>query len=158
MIDFTQEQFNEIKTKGETLYKSLGEIYCPYFKEKVSFNALGLEHLRFKERGTARSARDQFMRLKLLYLAPEILNLTHTLQGIRETKRFERMRMHSRTETVLIPVIYYEFITVIKRNRTKLIVKQVHNQEKFFWSIIPFWGMDNATRTRLFHDGDPEID
>lgn len=39
MIDFTQEQFDTIKTKGEIFYKSIGEVYCPYSKEKVSFNA-----------------------------------------------------------------------------------------------------------------------
>ena len=42
MLQFTEQQFKEVKEKGEELYKSLSEVYCPYFKEKVTFNAQGL--------------------------------------------------------------------------------------------------------------------
>ena len=50
MIQFTEQQFNEIKQKGENFYKTIDQVYCPYFKEKISFNAQGLEHLKFKQR------------------------------------------------------------------------------------------------------------
>ena len=55
-------------------------------------------------------------------------------------------------------VTYYEFIALIKRDRVKIIVKQIENGEFFFWSIIPYWGMHEGTRTRLFHEGIPEED
>lgn len=158
MIQFTDEQFKEVKEKGEMLYKSLREVYCPYFKEKVSFGAQGLEHLKFKRREKARLERDQYMRFKLFYLAPEILKSSHTLQGILETKKFERIRMHGRTDTVLKPVRYYEFIAVLKRNRVRIIIKQIDNGNKFFWSIVPFWGMNEETMSRILHDGIPEED
>ncbi len=98
------------------------------------------------------------MRLKLLYLAPEVLRLSRTLQGVLETKKFERIKIHGRTDTILKPVNYYEFIALIKRNRVKIIVKQIDGGEKFFWSIIPFWGMNKETRTRILHAGVPEED
>ena len=158
MIEFTEEQFREIKTKGEQFYKSLHEVYCPYFKEKVSFRSQGLEHLKFKSRKKARLEQDQYMRFKLLHLVPEILKLSHTLQGILETKKFERIRMHSRTEMILKLIRYYEFIAILKRNRVRVIVKQVENGQKFFWSIIPFWGMNMETMSRILHDGIPEED
>lgn len=158
MLEFTEEQFKEVKEKGEVFYKSIGEVYCPYFKEKVSFNARGLEHLKFIQREKARLEKDQYMRLKLLHLAPEILKSSHTLQGILDTKRFERVRIHSRTDTVLKSVSYYEFIAIIKRNRVKIIVKQIDDSKKFFWSIIPFWGMNRETMGRILHDGVPEED
>jgi hypothetical protein len=41
------EDFEDIRQKGEALYKTFGEVYCPYFKDKVAFNALGLEHIKF---------------------------------------------------------------------------------------------------------------
>lgn len=106
----------------------------------------------------ARLEQDQYMRFKLLYLVPEILKLSHTLQGIFEIKKFERIRMHSRTETVLKLVKYYEFIAVIKRNRVKVVVKQIEDGHKFFWSIVPFWGMNRETMSRMLHDGMPEED
>ena len=98
------------------------------------------------------------MRFKLLHLAPEILKMSHTLQGVWETKKFERVRMHSRTENILKPVSYFEFIAVIKRNRVKIIIKQIDGGEKHFWSIIPFWGMNQNTKERILHDGTPEED
>jgi hypothetical protein len=158
MLEFTNTQFEDAKTKGESFYKNIGEIYCPYFKEKISFNARGWEHLKFKRLERARFETDQYMRLKLIHLAPEILKLSHTVQGISETKKFERIRVHSRTDTVLKVVNYYEFIAVIKRNRVKIIVKQIENGQKFFWSIIPFWGMNQETMSRILCSGMPEED
>lgn len=158
MISFTEEEFKKVKEKGEEFYKSISEIYCPYLKEKVSFNARGFEHLKFKRLEKARLEQDQYMRFKLIHLAPEVLKLSHTVQGILETKKFERIRMKGRTDTILKPVSYFEFIAVIKRNRVRVIVKQIENGQKFFWSIIPFWGMNTNTMTCLLHDGFPEED
>ena len=80
------------------------------------------------------------------------------MQGVLETKKFERVRVHSRTDTVLKPVNYYEFIAVIKRNRVKVIVKQIENGQKFFWSIIPFWKYDDKKKERKMCYGNPEED
>jgi hypothetical protein len=132
MIEFTEQQLKDVKAKGEELYKSLDEVYCPYFKEKISFGAQGLEHLKFKRREKARLDKDQYMRFKLIHLVPEILELSHTIQGIFETNKFERVRIHSRTDTVMKPVKYYEFIAVIKRNRVRVIIKQIDSGQKFF--------------------------
>ena len=158
MIQFTEQQFKEVKEKGEELYKSLNEIYCPYFKEKISFNAQGLEHLKFKQREKARYEQDQYMRFKLMYLASEVLKISSSLQGVWETKRFEYIKINKKWVKVLKNVTYYEFIAVIKRNRVKIIVKQIDEGKKIFWSIIPFWGMNKETMTRILHDGNPEED
>lgn len=158
MLQFTPQQFKEVKEKGEELYKSLGEIYCPYFKEKITFNAQGLEHLKFKQREKARYEQDQYMRFKLIYLAPEVLKISSSVQGIWETKRFEYFKTNKKWENVLKSITYFEFIAVIKRNRVKIIVKQIEGGKKFFWSIIPFWSMNKETMTRILHEGNPEED
>lgn len=158
MIEFTEQQLKDVKDKGELLYKSFDQVYCPYFKEKVSFGAQGFEHLKFKRREKARLDKDQYMRFKLLHLVPDILKLSHTVQGVLETTRFERVRMHSRTDTVMKPVTYYEFIAVVKRNRIRVIIKQIDGGQKFFWSIVPFWGMNTETMNRILHEGVPEED
>ncbi|MFA6006697.1 MAG: hypothetical protein WC764_03155 [Candidatus Paceibacterota bacterium] len=150
--------FELVKEKGEAFYKSVGEVYCPYLKAKVSFTAAGLEHLKFKRHEKPRNIEDQYMRFKLLSLAPEILKASHTLQGIQETKKFERVRMHGRTESILKLVTYYEFIAVVKRNRVRVILKQIESGQYFFWSLIPFWGMNEITKSRILHDGVPEED
>ncbi|MEK7463019.1 MAG: hypothetical protein AAB621_01480 [Patescibacteria group bacterium] len=152
------EDFDEVIIKGEETYKTFSPIRCPYLESEVHFNAQGLEHLKFKRRGQARSLHDQHMRFKLLKLAPDVLKLSRTVQGIWETKHFERVRVHSRTDTILKPVIYYEFIAILNRIRIKVVVKQIDNGEKFFWSIIPFWGMNKETKKRKMHGGNPEED
>lgn len=150
--------FETIKKNGENLYHTIGDVYCPYFKEKIAFNSKALEHIRFKRRDKARPEKDQYMRFKLLHLVPEILGLSRTLQGVWETKKFERIRVNSRTDTILVPVCYYEFIAVVHRNRIRIVIKQINGGEKYFWSIIPFWQMDKETMSRILHDGMPEED
>ncbi|MCX6753574.1 MAG: hypothetical protein NTV03_00770 [Candidatus Nomurabacteria bacterium] len=158
MLEFNSEEFEKIKSQGEEFYKSITEVYCPYFKDKISFNARGLEHLKFIRTEKTRLEKDQYMRFKLINLAPEVLKLSHTVQGILETQKFERIRMKGRTDTILKPVRYFEFIAVIKRNRVRIIVKQIEDGQKFFWSIIPFWGMNTETMSRILHNGIPEED
>lgn len=150
--------FEKIKLNAELLYKTLDQVYCPFFKEKIMFNSLGLEHLKFKQPRKARLEQDQYMRFKLLNLAPMIIGKSGTVQGIWETKGFEQVRTNKRSEYVLKEVIYYEFIAVVKNSRAKILVKQIENGEKFFWSIVPFWKTDSRNKKRILHTGYPEQD
>ena len=81
-LEFTNTEFAEVQRRAEEQYHSLGSIRCPYFQDNVQFNARGFEHLRRKSWNRGRERRDQFMRLKYLARAPEILRLSHTVQGI----------------------------------------------------------------------------
>ncbi len=146
------------REEAELSYKNFGEVFCPYFNEKVHFNAKGLEHLKFKTRGKSRSSFDQFTRFKLLHLAPQVLQKSHTLQGIWETNLWESRKRHGAWEKVLKPVQYYEFVAVIAKVRIKIIVKRVEGGELHFWSLIPFWRMNEVTKSRKLHDGDLETE
>jgi hypothetical protein len=157
-LNFTAEEFHRVKEKAEAAYKALPQVYCPYLTTSVKFNAKGLEHLKFKARRHERSHYDQFMRFKLLHHAPEALRKSHTLQGINETSTFERQKRHGHWEGALKRVIYYEFIAVMDRVRTKVIVKRVEGEECHFYSIIPFWRVSVITKKRLLYDGNSELD
>jgi hypothetical protein len=148
--DFEQK-FNEQKERAENLYKSIGEIFCPYFRETISFTAKGLEHLKFKSKHQSRLIEDQFVRFKLLHLAPEVIKLSKTIQGIAHTKSFEEIRSNNRTETLLKPVSYYEFIAILENKRVRIVVKQIENGPKYFWSIIPSWKMNKEKGERQMH-------
>lgn len=153
-----EKDFLKIKKEAEKFYKRISDIYCPYFKEKIAFNTKGLKHLKFKSNRQARPGKDQYSRLKLIHFAPEVLKQSHTLQGISRIRRFEVQQMNSRWERVIKDVAYYEFIAVIDTIRLKVIIKQVLGGEKYFWSVIPFWGVDKATSKRILHSGDLEND
>src|SRR3989338_2517119 len=89
-FNFKDEQdFDRVSKKAEEFYASISEIHCPYFGGKVAFNAKGLRHLKFKSDQVARSRSEQYSRLKLMHIAPEVLKRSHTVQGIWRTKRFE---------------------------------------------------------------------
>ncbi|HAS85129.1 MAG TPA: hypothetical protein DCS23_03630 [Candidatus Yonathbacteria bacterium] len=156
-LEFTDTEFEKIRGEAETLYKTFGAVHCPYFGEKINFNTDGLEHLKFKSWNRARSKSDQFMRLKLLRLAPETILNSKTLQGVFEDKLFVRKKKNKRWEKILTDVTYYEFVAVLERKRVKVIVKQVLGGEKFFWTLIPYW-RTNDLHKRVLHDGNPELD
>ena len=141
------ENFEGVRLRGEELYRTFSATHCPYLGEKVLFNAQGMEHVRFKQQRKARPQQDQYMRLKLLHLAPIVIKSSSTLQGVWETKIFEKVRMHSRTDTVLKNV-FYEFVAVIERVRVKVIVKRIVGSCPIFWSIIPYWGVDRNTQKK----------
>ena len=153
-----EKDFEKVSADAEAFYTTIGKVRCPYFGEKIAFNTTGFKHLKFKSDKVARSRSEQYVRLKLLNLAPQVLTLSQTVQGIWKTKHFERIRVHSRTDTILKPVSYYEFIAVLENVRVKVIVKQVDGGQKFFWSIIPYWKIDSVNSRRILHGGELEHD
>ena len=157
-LDFNNENFRKVRTEAECFYHSIGSILCPYFGEKVTFNSKGLRHLKFKSDQQARSHKDQYARLKILYLAPEIISRSHTLQGIWKIRRFERQKINNHWDNILKDVVFYEFIAVLGSIRSKVIIKEVGSGNKYFWSIISYWGIDKGGSRRIFYSGNPEQD
>ncbi len=153
-----EEDFLKVKSDAEALYLTIKEVYCPYFKEKIVFNAKGLRHLKFKSDQVARTEKEQYSRLRLLSLAPIILQDSRTVQGICEINKFERQSRNSRWENILKEVSYFEFIAVINKIRAKVIVKQVAGGSKHFWSVIPYWRIDKNNSKRIIHNIGAEIE
>jgi len=153
-----EKDFEIVKARAEEFYASLREVHCPYFGEKIAFNAKGLRHLKFKSDQQARSRDEQYTRFKLLHHAPEALKNSSTVEGIWHTKKFEEQKTNSRWERMIKEVVFYEFIAVLDNVRMKVIVKEVRGGEKHFWSVIPHWGIDKISSKRILHSGDPEHD
>ncbi len=157
-VEISDERFEKAKVNAEDVYKTLTAIPCPYLKADVHFNAKGFEHLKFKSRDKARNRMDQYTRFKLVHIVPEIIRRSHTVQGIWETNEWESQKSHGRWEKRQRPVMYYEFVAVIGKARLKVIVKKVEGLDPHFWSLIPFWRMNEITRERKLYDGNPESD
>lgn len=150
--------FEKVKAEAEAFYKTIGAVRCPYFDNTVAFNAKGLRHLKFKSDRQARPQTDQYARMKLMHLAPQVLKKSHTVQGIWETTHFETVNTNNRWERVLKHVTYWEFLAVLGSVRIKVVVKEVAGGEKHFWSIIPFWGINKEAGRRILYSGDPVHD
>lgn len=156
-IIFSEEEFMKAKVTAESVYEKIGSVRCPILETTVAFNAKGLDHLKLKRWNHARERKDQWVRLKLLHLAPEVIRKSHTLQGLKKENKLERIKINSRWEMHSINVIYYEFISVIQGCRIRIIVKKVGDGPAYFWSIVPFWKQASDKKKQLF-DGDPETD
>ena len=157
-FNFSQGDFDKIRVEAEKFYSSVGEVYCPYFQEKIVFNSKGLKHLKFKADQQARPVKDQYARLKLLRLVPEVLKKSHTVQGIWRIKRFEEQKTGGKWKHIFKDVVYYEFIAVMDSVGIKIVIKEVIGGEKHFWSVIPFWDIDKENRKRILCSGGIERD
>jgi hypothetical protein len=152
------ELFAETLRNATKKYESTPEVYCPYLKDKVHLNRKGFEHIKLKAWNKARGREDQYYRLRLLHLMPEVLLKSHTVQGIWHTHDWERVKSRGSWIKVLKNVSYYEFVAVLGRIRLKIVVKEIEGGAKFFWTIIPFWKMNLVANKRVLHEGDPETD
>lgn len=83
-LEFTNEEFQQILHKTRARYAATRPVYCPYFLAPVQFNSQGFERLRHKSWNRGRKRQDQFVRLKHLAKAPEILRLSHTVREYRK--------------------------------------------------------------------------
>lgn len=72
-FNFNPYDFHQLRQEAELFYDAIGAVLCPYFQEKIIFNAKGLRHLKFKNDRQARPQPDQYARIKLVHKAPEIL-------------------------------------------------------------------------------------
>jgi hypothetical protein len=159
-MEIDLEKFNRTKTEAEDFYKKIREVHCPYFQENIAFNSKGLDHIKFKKWNKTRLIEDQYLRLKFLYLASEIIKKSHTLQEFRESNNFERQKINSRWENRMITVRYYAFVAILKDVRLKIIIKEISGGKKIFWSICPYWRQkrsNDGKNKKILHEGDLEI-
>ena len=158
-MDIDSEKFNKIKIDAENFYKKVQKIYCPYFQEDIAFNYKGLEHIKFKKWNKTRLIKDQYLRMKFLHLAPEIIKKSHTLQEFRESNNFERQKINSRWERRMMLVKYYAFVAILDNIRLKIIIKEIDRGKKIFWSICPHWKQKrtiDGKNKKILHEGDLE--
>lgn len=84
-FEISDELFDKTLADAKDKYDNTPEVYCPYLKDKIHLNSKGFEHIKFKAWNEARGRRDQYVRFKFLHLMPEILQRSHTVQGISHT-------------------------------------------------------------------------
>lgn len=141
------ESLEQLRQKARVAYKKIGSVKCPYFKEEIMFNSEGFNHIRYRAARRERHLDVQKMRYTLLKFAQIIIGKSQTLQEHNMIKQFVETEMNKRKESVLKEVHFYGFIAIIDGWKVKVIVRQIGNGKKHFWSIIPNW------RTRKSKEG-----
>jgi len=153
-MEISQATFDKVKAKAEAFYLALEPVRCPYLKCAVSFNTKGLDHIKLKEWNKPRVMFDQFQRLKIVTVIPQILSASHTVQGKWNRKEWERQKKHGKWQKTIREVVYYEFVAVIDNVRAKVVLKEVVGNPPFFWTVIPYWRMNEVTNGRMLYDAD----
>lgn len=162
-MEFDEQKFEEVKREIKDFYSKISKIRCPYLKAEVHFNDDGFNHLLAKSWNRGRSLKEQYVRLKLLPQAVNIINLSHTLQEFNECQMFVRQKINSRWEKRLKMVHYYVFVAFLREKsvRLKIIVKEIEGGEPFFWSIYPSWRTKTCyegSSRKIFYSGNLEED
>ena len=128
----------DLHQKARKVFDQIKFVRCPCFpKEKIVFNAKGINHLFYNGPRSKRSHKEIETRLKLLPRAVELL------QKMPIPQEESKIVKESRT------IKFWAFEGVIEERRIKVIVRQIGNGQKHFWSVIPFWrrnrfGVKNA--------------
>ncbi len=141
--------YKKIKENAENFYKKIGRINCPaLYNETVYFNSEGFNHLVYKKKAE-RSKNDQVTKFKLLPIAKEIVSISTTFQEYDEGLiEITRKRFKKRVkETALVK--YWGLVAIIKNKKVKVIMRQVSNGQKHFFSVIPAWTISHYNNTRI---------
>ena len=135
--------YRKYKIQIKILFDSTGSIDCPAFNfEKISFNAKGINHLLFKG---DRSQRDKKRIETNIRLLPNAIFLLEKTTFWQEESQYEKDKKVYK---------FWAFEAVINKRRIKVIIRQIGNGKKHFWSVIPAWrknkyGLINAKTQNL---------
>ena len=158
--DMDISNYEKLRQDAENYYKKVGKTFCPAFKEFVYFNAEGFNHLVYKGDRTERSKEIQVLKFNLLGNARKLVEMATTFQEydeeIREVvvKKFKRKERESRVFK------YWGLIAIMGTWKIKVIIRQIGNGQKHFWSVIPNWTTNKYRDLKLLNrmKGNPAED
>lgn len=117
-----EKNYREIKRRAKALYSTIKNVWCPALSELITFNSLGFKHLAQKGR-KFRPISEQIRRFTLLKYVESILtgnkaSVFHESKVIHE-KRVDFWKFTEKRDELII----------------KVVIRQVGNGKKHFWSI-----------------------
>lgn len=132
LIGFHLKMPKTLKEKAKEKYSQIGEVSCPAFPdETIVFNAKGFNHIFYKGARSGRRKDSIAVRVRLLDRAAELLEISTIFQeedSYKGVHKGKRKKYH-----------FWAFEGVIRNRRIKVIIRQVGEGKKHFWSVIPSW-------------------
>lgn len=119
-----------LKQKQYTFYKSIVSQHCPILNETVYFAGIGFKHLLYKSNGAPRNVNEQYMKLKFLYHATDVIKNCKVISETRIMKRKIKGKEKQVTR--------YALVHEVKKGLTvRVIVEKVGTGKHQFLSIMP---------------------
>src|SRR3989338_4933167 len=134
------------KDQIKKIFDKQKKIECPAFPDElIAFNAKGINHLIYKG---SRSRREDSRIITNIRLLPKAIKVLQLMPLFQEESSYAKDHIDYR---------FWTFEAVIDQRRIKVIVRQVGNGKKHFWSVIPAWRKDrfgilNAKKRNLEED------
>lgn len=139
-MQLTEEEYSKVKEEAKGIYAEFKPVKCPALNfELVHFTSEGFNHILYKNKYGARTIQDQYMRLKILDLAREIIKISTTYQEFEEKLQEVLVEIKKKKVKTTKLCKYWGFIAVIKKKKLKVIVRRIGEGKIHFWSVIPFW-------------------
>lgn len=142
-------KLKECLEKAKIIYSQNNEIYCPYFKQKVTLNSDGFNHLQYKPNRNPRNINAQIRKLTLLKKALEVISNIGTLQEYRiRLEKFGDKCKDNLFKTKKVQ--YWGFHHVYgegNKNKIIIIIKQIGDGKIIFWSVM------SENRDKMYKEG-----
>ncbi|KKP46437.1 MAG: hypothetical protein UR39_C0016G0008 [Candidatus Woesebacteria bacterium GW2011_GWA1_33_30] len=117
-----------LKGAAKDFFKKNKYVYSPTFrKEKIFLNSKGINHLFYKGSRSGRNLKEVQTRIKLL---PRAITLLKLMPIAQEEDFYIQDKVKYK---------FWAFEGVVKGKKIKVIVRQIGNGNKHFWSVIPSW-------------------
>ena len=132
--------YEQIRSDALKDYSSYGKVRCPALgNEFVHFVSEGFNHLVYKRAKKPRDERVQVMRFRLLPKAKTLVEVSSTFQEYEEDYEYVMVNRHGKHVKENVLIKSWGFIGIIKKFRIKVVVQQIGNGQKQFYSVVPAW-------------------
>ncbi len=144
-------KLRDLIKKSRELYSKEGEIWCPYFKEKVVLNSDGFNHLLNKPNRLPRNINEQILKLSLLKKAVSVIRVAGTIQEIRTV--LQKVGEPSLAGFYNTKKVQYWGLHAIlgqeKLIKIVVVIKKIGDGKPIFWSVLPYKRFNNQ---KLYSD------
>lgn len=152
--------YDKNRQDADNYYKRIGKVSCPAFKELVYFTSEGFNHLIYQGDRSERAKETQILKFDMLGNAKKLLEISTTFQEYEEAKKEVDVMRFKKRERASKIVKYWGLIAIMGTWKIKVVVRQVGDGQKHFWSVIPNWTTNKYRDTKLISKmkGSPQED
>ena len=131
-----EEYYQTLKKRISEVFSQNKELYCPYFKTKITLNSDGFHHLQFSAR-RERDKNEQILKFSLVPYALEVIKSAGTVQVYRKILE----PIGKKGKDGLRPtkyVEYWAFVAIVfsKDILIRVILRRVGDGKIIFWSVM----------------------
>jgi hypothetical protein len=125
----------KVKNEAREIYNKIGRVWSPTLNDHVSFESTGFRHLMWKG-GERRPYTQQVRRLSLIVSATEIISNPKSRVIKREEARYSPIKRDGVEVVIKKQVRFWAFHAKIESKKIRVIVRQINNGNKHFFSVF----------------------